>query len=98
MTRKKNFEERHLNPETKRGIGIILLFAFSTFLLLAFFHIAGTAGNTLDNVMSFILGWDRFLFPLLLLLFGFIILFSFFQRTHSSFYCSHLGGIDRNNS
>ena len=75
MTRKKNFEERHLNPETKRGIGIILLFAFSTFLLLAFFHIAGTAGNTLDNVMSFILGWDRFLFPLLLLLFGFIILF-----------------------
>ncbi|MBI4598797.1 DNA translocase FtsK [Candidatus Uhrbacteria bacterium] len=59
-----------LHPETKRGIGVIFVFALAAFLLLSFFGIAGSMGTLLDHAMAEAFGWDRFLVPVLLILGG----------------------------
>lgn len=64
-----------LNPETKRGVAVVFLFIIAAVLLLSFFGAAGKLGNTLDDAMSVAFGWDRFLVPVLLVLFSFTVLF-----------------------
>src|SRR3989338_8345768 len=59
-----------LDPETKRGIAIIFLFAVGALLFLSFFDIAGSLGVQIDNALAQFLGWDRFLLPMLLFLIG----------------------------
>jgi len=71
----KKFELPPLNPETKRGIAVIFLFAIAALLLLSFFQIAGTVGFTLDGYMAKIFGLDRVLVPLLMAVAGFALLF-----------------------
>lgn len=71
----KKFELPPLNPETKRGIAIIFLFAAAALLLLSFFQIAGTVGITLDNFVAKGFGVDRILLPLLFVVIGFSLLF-----------------------
>ncbi len=77
MARRKKRARRHdgkeeprfeLNPETKRGIAIIILYALCALLFLSFFDIAGSLGTWIDNTLAQFLGWDRFLLPLLLCL------------------------------
>jgi S-DNA-T family DNA segregation ATPase FtsK/SpoIIIE len=77
MARRKKRARRHdwkeeprfeLNPETKRGIAIIVLYALGALLFLSFFDIAGSLGTWIDNTLAQFLGWDRFLLPLLLCL------------------------------
>ncbi len=64
-----------LNPETKRGIAVVFLFVLAALLLLSFFGAAGKVGNTLDDAMALVFGWDRFLVPVLLVVFSFTVLF-----------------------
>lgn len=64
-----------LHPDTKRGIAVIVLFAIAALLFLSFFDIAGTIGNALDNSMAYLLGVDRFLLPVLLVIIGGGLLF-----------------------
>ncbi len=59
-----------LDPETRRGISAVLLFAFSALLFLSFFQIAGTLGSYVDHYASLLFGWDRFLVPLLCIIIG----------------------------
>jgi len=75
--RKKRHSREHeeesrmeLNPETKRGIAIIFLFAIGALLFLSFFDIAGSLGVWIDNTLAQFLGWDRFLLPILLFVIG----------------------------
>lgn len=69
------FKMPPMNPETKRGIAVIFIFAAAAILLLSFFQIAGTVGVICDNTMAKIFGWDRILIPILFMIFGAALLF-----------------------
>lgn len=64
-----------LNPETKRGVAVVFLFAAAALLLLSFFRLAGTLGTTLDHAAGLAFGWDRFLLPFLCMLVGYALLY-----------------------
>ncbi|PJA47268.1 cell division protein FtsK [Candidatus Uhrbacteria bacterium CG_4_9_14_3_um_filter_36_7] len=68
-------EVRGLNPETKQGILIILLFAIAAFLFLSFFHLAGTIGSSINDTVAFLFGKTRFLIPFIFVLLGTSLLF-----------------------
>ncbi|NQV90403.1 DNA translocase FtsK 4TM domain-containing protein [Candidatus Uhrbacteria bacterium] len=59
-----------LNPETKRGIYVILLFATAVLIFLSFFHVAGTLGIWINAALSMFFGLDRYLVPLILIIVG----------------------------
>ena len=59
-----------LDPETRRGITAVLLFAAAALLFLSFFNIAGTLGTFVDRYASLLFGWDRFLVPLICIIVG----------------------------
>ena len=59
-----------LNPEVKRGIKVVLLFATAALLFLSFFEIAGNLGTWINSVISIFFGFDRFLVPLILIMIG----------------------------
>ncbi|MBU0646391.1 DNA translocase FtsK [Patescibacteria group bacterium] len=59
-----------MNPETKRGIIIVTVFALAALMFLSFFGIAGSLGNWIETGLSTLLGWDRFLLPIVLLVIG----------------------------
>jgi len=61
-----------LDDETKRGIGIVIVLAIGAISLLSLFGLAGTLGIYLGNFMVALLGWGKWLFPLLLLAIGFL--------------------------
>ncbi|EKD49118.1 MAG: hypothetical protein ACD_63C00261G0001 [uncultured bacterium] len=68
--RQEKKKNRSLNPETKRGIFVVILFAISGTMLLGLFGLAGSAGEWVDGIMAEIFGIDRPLVPLLLLIIG----------------------------
>jgi S-DNA-T family DNA segregation ATPase FtsK/SpoIIIE len=78
---RKNKKKRHadefvdrpsmeLDPETRRGIAAVALFAVSALLFLSFFGIAGSLGTYVDRSASLLFGWDRFLVPLICIIVG----------------------------
>ncbi|MBU1132146.1 DNA translocase FtsK [Patescibacteria group bacterium] len=78
MSRKKKqkyteVEYYSLSPETKKGIVIVALFAFAVICILSFLGIAGRAGFYLDMGMGIAFGWGRYLFPILLMLIGYMM-------------------------
>ncbi len=64
-----------LNPEAKRSIAIVFLFAIGILFFLALFHLAGNFGNWLNTQLSLFLGIDRYLAPFLFLAIGFTLAF-----------------------
>jgi S-DNA-T family DNA segregation ATPase FtsK/SpoIIIE len=64
-----------MNPETKRGIAVVGLFAGAAILFLSFFHIAGSLGVWIDGGFSQFFGFDRFLIPVILILVGATLLY-----------------------
>ncbi len=77
-----------LNPETKRGIVIVFLFALSALILLSLFGIAGELGSWIDMTLDRAFGWDRSLIPIVFILVGFALLYP--ERTRISFW-NYLG-------
>lgn len=67
-------EKRHLtfdmNPETKRGITVVVLFALSALMFLSFFHVAGSLGEWINLGLSQFFGIDRYLVPLVFIMIG----------------------------
>ncbi len=63
-----------INPDTKRGIVIIFLFALAGISILSLFNLAGGAGEHLDNTLSSFFGLGRFVIPIVFLALGYIIL------------------------
>jgi S-DNA-T family DNA segregation ATPase FtsK/SpoIIIE len=68
--KKKKGDDFELSPETKRGIMIVFLFTAAILIYLSFFDFAGALGGWINTVFSYVFGWDKFLFPLLMLLIG----------------------------
>ena len=59
-----------LNPETKRGIGVIFLFAIAALIFLSFFQMAGSLGVAINSGLSIFFGLDRFLVPIVIIIIG----------------------------
>lgn len=57
-----------LNPEVKRGISILFLFAFAAILFLSFVHIGGSVGEWFNHILTLFFGIDRFLIPVIFVL------------------------------
>ena len=74
----EEYEENGLHPETKKGIIVTILFALAGISILALFDLAGVAGEYINSYFLVpFLGWTSFLFPLILIFIGYIILNSF---------------------
>ena len=56
-----------LNPETKRGIIAVFLFATAILIILSFFEVAGSLGTFIERLLTSWLGWDRLLLPVVLM-------------------------------
>lgn len=70
--RKRNFSlDLSLDPETRRGILTVFIFATAALLLLALFDLAGTIGISLDLAMSHVFGWDKIALPFFLITIGY---------------------------
>jgi len=65
-----SLSEMGLSPETKRGIGVVFIFALSALMFLSFFGVAGSLGNILNQALSAFFGFDRFLVPVIFILIG----------------------------
>ncbi len=68
-------EEEHfsLNPETKGAIFTILVFTVAFLSILSVFDLAGSFGRFLNSILSYAFGWADWLFILILLWLGFIL-------------------------
>ena len=65
--------EFDLDPETKRGIWVIILIAFGAIGLLGLFNMGGGLGQYLDKGLSLGFGWGKWLIPFLLMALGYFI-------------------------
>ncbi|MBI5071923.1 DNA translocase FtsK [Candidatus Falkowbacteria bacterium] len=63
-----------LNPETRRGILIVFLFALAGISILSLFNLAGGAGEHLEKALASFFGLGRFAIPIIFLALGYIIL------------------------
>lgn len=63
-----------LAAETKKGIIIIIIFLVALLSLLSLLNLAGNFGVVVEKFLSIILGWGKWLFPPLLLIWGYILL------------------------
>ncbi len=70
--KKSNSEifQSNLKTETIHWVLAIVFFVLSAFLVLASFHNGGVVGNTLYEIMSYLLGIGYFLLPTLFLILG----------------------------
>ncbi len=62
-----------LDPETKKGIFIVVILALGLISLLGLFGLAGGAGIYLSKAIIFLFGWGKWLAPLILLLLSFLL-------------------------
>lgn len=63
-----------LQSDAKRSIAAVFLFALSLLFLLAYFNSAGVLGEWLDTGLGMLLGFGKWLFPLLLVIAGILFL------------------------
>ncbi len=62
-----------LSPEAKKSILIITLVAFGGVSLLSLFNLAGFLGDYIDSGLATLFGWGKFVFPLLVLGFAWLL-------------------------
>lgn len=72
--RRKRGLDFSLDPETKRGVAVVFLFAFAVLILLGIFDLAGAFGKALDEGIAYVFGWDRLLIPFFLVAWAYHIL------------------------
>jgi len=68
-----NLPKMNLDPDTKRGIFIILILAFGAISLLSLFGLAEGLGTYLEKGIVFLFGWGKWLFPMALIAIGFLM-------------------------
>ncbi|MFH1711980.1 MAG: DNA translocase FtsK 4TM domain-containing protein [Patescibacteria group bacterium] len=68
--KKSKKESLGISDGVKQSILAVILVAAALIFLLAFFNLAGSVGEVIDELLSSIFGWDRWLFAVLLFVFG----------------------------
>jgi S-DNA-T family DNA segregation ATPase FtsK/SpoIIIE len=72
--RKQSRIDLSLDPETRRGLAVVGLFAFAIILLLGYFDLAGSLGQALDDGVSHVFGWDKLVLPFMFMAWGYSLL------------------------
>ncbi|OGF27194.1 hypothetical protein A2242_02410, partial [Candidatus Falkowbacteria bacterium RIFOXYA2_FULL_47_9] len=62
-----------LSPEIKRSILIIAFIAVGGISLLSLFGLAGMVGNYINAALGLLFGWTKIIFPILLIVVGFLL-------------------------
>lgn len=70
----EEFELGGMNPETKGAIFTILIFVIAFLSILSIFDLAGAFGRILSSGMSYVFGWADWLFILVLLFLGYMLM------------------------
>jgi len=71
---KNGILKTEIHPETKRWILIIFMFALAFISLLGLFNLAGRAGVYIDSILTLFLGWGKYLFPVILIIWAYALL------------------------
>lgn len=79
----------NISGEAKRSIVAVFLFALALILILGFIGKAGMAGDYLNKMVGIILGWGKWLLPVVLVMAGIILLY----RKETLFYVTKLIGL-----
>lgn len=75
MSRSSSFwSSLALNERTQRGLAALLLVFVALLIALGFFDAAGWFGASLQQGLGYVFGWDRILFPLILLVWAYDVL------------------------
>ncbi|MFH0819006.1 MAG: DNA translocase FtsK 4TM domain-containing protein [Patescibacteria group bacterium] len=72
-----------LTPEARKGIIIVLLFAVAAISALSMFDLAGPAGKEIDKFLIYIFGYGKYIFPIILLVLGYVLIYP--ERYYVSF-------------
>jgi len=67
-------EPWQMNPDTKKAIFTILIFALAFLSILSIFNLAGAFGQALNFALAYLFGWADWLFILVLLSLGYLLL------------------------
>lgn len=78
-----------LNPETKRAILIVLILTLGALSLIGLFDMGGTAGDYLARGLALAFGFGKWIFPLILLAWGFFL----YRKDKGFFKGSHFLGL-----
>lgn len=70
----QDVSQKHLSEETKRSVAAVISVFIAVLFILGFFGIAGLVGKYLDLFARSVFGWGKWLFPILLLLSGMVLL------------------------
>jgi len=73
-SKKSRKKSEILSPETKKGIFIIVIFLVALLALLSLLDLAGAFGVVTNQLLGIVLGWGKWIFPLLLLMWGYFLL------------------------
>ncbi len=68
-------DDKLISPETQKGIAIVVLFAAALISILSMAGMAGTGGEWLSKSFKAFFGWGGFLFPLVLLILGYCLIY-----------------------
>jgi S-DNA-T family DNA segregation ATPase FtsK/SpoIIIE len=63
----------HLNPEVKRSIFVVLIFALAVILFLSLVNAAGTVGPYLEKILIWLAGWGKWAIPIILAMMAFLM-------------------------
>lgn len=89
-TQKEN-EKMHFNihSDAKRSAAAVFLFSIAVLFIFGFFDGAGVLGKYLDKIGGAIFGWGKWLFPLVLVIAGIVLLL----RKKTSYYVTKITGL-----
>jgi len=62
-----------LDPDTKRGIFIVIIFALGALSILGLFDLAGVFGEYLKSFLTLMFGWGRWIIPVIFLFWAYIL-------------------------
>lgn len=63
----------NLDPDTKKGIFIVLILLLGAISLLGLFNLAGATGAYLAKGLMLLFGWSKWIVPIVLIIFGFFL-------------------------
>jgi len=67
--------EPRLKPETRHGIAVVILFTLALVFILGLFDVAGELGKFFSTILKSLFGWGKFIFPIILIIIGYLLLF-----------------------
>ncbi len=65
--------KRKISKEARRSILIVFLFVLGLVIILSLFNSAGIVGKYINSALSFSFGWTKFLVPIYIILFSFVL-------------------------